>query len=74
MKTFNLKKFNKTLWQIHQFIIGAEKLGYGEVELVIKTHDYISKKIEMKARKPKKKTIRKSIRKGVQINERSGLK
>lgn len=58
---------NKTLQQINDFILKAKELGYGEVELVIKTHDYISKTIEMKAVKPKKDTLQKSIKKKVRV-------
>jgi len=60
-----LKKHNKTLWQVNKFIIDAEKLGYGEVVLTIKTHNYLTKIIEMTAKKAKKATIRKSVTKRI---------
>lgn len=74
-----LKTYNPTLYQINEFILKARELGYGEIELVIKTHDYISKMIELKAIKPKKKTLQKSVTKRVMIvpkkrKERGGKK
>ena len=65
----NLKEYNPTLYQINEFILKAKELGYGEIELVIKTHDYKSKTVEMKAVKPKGKTLQKSIKKKIRINE-----
>jgi len=62
-----LKKYNLTLYQINNFILDVEKMGYGEVELVIKTHDYRAKIVDMRATKPKGKTMRKSITKKVMI-------
>lgn len=62
-----LKKYNPHLYQINKFILDAKKLGYGEIELCIKTHDYVSKRIEMKAVKPKKITLAKSIKKRVVV-------
>jgi len=65
-----LKRFNPTLHQIHEFIVNAKALGYGEIELTIKTHNYINKIVEMKAVKPKKKTLAKSITKRVVVNSK----
>ena len=65
--TEQLKKENKTLWQINEFILDVERMGYGEVEITIKSHDYKAKIIGMKAVKPKKKTIRKSIGKKIMV-------
>ncbi len=65
-----LKKYNPTLYDIHKFIVDARKLGYGEIELTIKTHDYVSKIVEMKAIKPNKKTIAKSITKRVMVKKK----
>lgn len=64
-----LKKINSTLWEINKFIIDAKKLGYGEILLTIKTHDYISKMVDLKAVKPKKKTMAKSVTKRVMIRK-----
>ena len=69
-----LKKYNSTLYEINKFILDAEKLGYGSVELVIKTHDYIAKIIDLKAVKPKKKTLIKSITKRVIVPKKKGGK
>jgi len=65
-----LKKHNPTLYQINEFILKAKELGYGEIELCIKTHDYVSKIVELKAVKPKKKTLAKSITKRVVVNSK----
>ncbi len=69
MDTKELKQFNPTLHTIHTFIVDAKKLGYGEIELTIKTHDYISKMVDMKAVNPNKKTLAKSIKKRVMVKE-----
>jgi len=69
-----LKKYNPTLYDIHKFIVDAKELGYGEIEIVIKTHDYVAKIVEMKAIKPKKKTIAKSITKRVMIKKKQPKK
>ena len=63
------KKVNPVLYQIHTFILDAGKLGYGEVELVIKSHAYVAKMVDMKAVKPKEKTLRKSITKRIVIKK-----
>jgi hypothetical protein len=68
--TQQLKKYNPTLYQINKFILNAKKLGYGEVELTIKTHDYVSKIIEMKAIKPEKETLAKSVTKRVMVGKK----
>jgi hypothetical protein len=65
-----LKKYNSTLYQINEFILNAKKLGYGEIELIIKTHNYVNKIVEMKAVKPKKKKLPKSITKRVMVAEK----
>ena len=62
-----LEQFHPTLYQIHKFIVGAKELGYGEVELIIKTHDYVAKIFDMKAIKPKKKTLQKSVTKRIMV-------
>ena len=72
--TAQLKKFSPILYDIHKFIIDAKKLGYGSVELVIKTHNYVNKVVEMKAVKPKKKTLVKSITKKVMIKSKKNEK
>lgn len=63
-----LKKENETLWQINEFIVDAEELGYGEIELVVKTHDYMSKFVELKAVNPDKKTIARSRMKKIKVD------
>lgn len=70
MNSKQLKKYNPTLYAIHKFIIDAKKLGYGEIELTIKTHDYVSKIVEMKAVKPKKKTMAKSVTKRIMVKKK----
>ena len=67
-----LKKYNPTLHQIDQFIRDAKKLGYGEIELTIKTHDYISKIVELKAIKPKTKKLAKSVTKRIMVKKKGG--
>ena len=67
MNSKQLKKYNPTLYDIHKFIVDAKELGYGEIEIVIKAHDYVAKIVELKAVKPKKKTMAKSITKKVMI-------
>jgi hypothetical protein len=62
-----LKKYNPTLHQINEFILNAKELGYGEIELTIKTHDYVSKIVELKAIKPEKETLAKSVTKRVMV-------
>lgn len=64
-----LKKQNPTLYQINKFITDAKRLGYGEIELVIKTHDYISKMVEMKAVKPTQESLPKSITKRIMVGK-----
>lgn len=65
--TEQLKQFHPTLYQIHDFILKAKELGYGEIILTIKTHDYVSKTIDMDAIKPNKKTIATRIRKRILV-------
>ncbi len=65
-----LKKYNPTLHQIDQFIRDAKKLGYGEIEIVVKTHDYISKIVVLKAVKPSKKTFAKSVTKRIMVKKK----
>ena len=65
-----LKEVNPTLYQINEFIISAGKLGYGEIVLTVKAHDYVARVIDMQAIKPKGKTIAKSITKRVMIKEK----
>ena len=60
-----LEKFHPTLKQIHDFIINSTELGYGEVLLNIKCHDYINKMVEMRAQQPKDKTIQVSVTKRI---------
>jgi len=62
-----LKKIHPTLYGIHKFIIDAKKLGYGSIEFDVSTHDYKAKMVTMKAVKPKKKTIGKSMTKRIMI-------
>ena len=62
-----LKEFSPHLYQVNSFIVDAKKLGYGEIELTIKTHNYISKMIDVKAVKPKNKTLAKSISKRIVV-------
>ena len=62
-----LKTLNPTLYDIHIFIIDAKKLGYGEIELTIKSHDYVSKIVEMRAIKPDKKKLAKRLMKKVMV-------
>jgi len=64
-----LKEQNKTLWQIHEWILEAEKLGFGIMEFEIKTHDYAAKALSMKATEPKDKALQKSITKRVMIKK-----
>jgi hypothetical protein len=68
--TQQLKKYNPTLYQINEFILNAKKLGYGEIEFAIKTHNYVSKIIDIKAVKPKKRTLAKSVTKKIVVNSR----
>ena len=63
-----MDKHNQTLTQIHEFILKAGELGYGEVVLTIKAHDYRARIVDMKAEGPGKKTIAKSITKRVMID------
>ena len=72
--TFNkqLKKFNPTLYQIHRWILDAKKLGFGSMEFEIKTHDYVSKVITMKAVEPKDKKLQKSITKRIMVKKEKG--
>ena len=69
--TFNkqLKKFNPTLYQIHQWILDAKKLGFGSMEFEIKTHDYVVRILSMKATKPKDKVSQKSITKKIIVKK-----
>ena len=62
-----LKEFHPTLYNVHRFIIDAKKLGYGSIEFEVSTHDYVSKMIIMKAVKPEKKTLGKSMTKRIMI-------
>jgi len=62
-----LKETNPALYQIHSFILKAEELGFGSVEIVVKIHDYLAKIIDLKATKPKKKTMQKSFSKRVMV-------
>jgi len=64
-----LKETNPTLWQIHEFILKAEELGFGSVEIVVKIHEYLAKIIDLKATKPKKKTMQKSFSKRVMVGK-----
>ncbi len=64
-----LKKHNPTLYQIHSFITSAKDLGYGEIEFTISAHDYQAKVISVKAVKPNKKTLAKSVTKRVMIKK-----
>jgi len=70
----NLKEENPALYQIHQFILKAEELGYGSVEIEVKIHDYVSKIIDLKAVKPKKKTMQRSFSKRVMIKKKVDTK
>lgn len=70
MNEEQLKIFHPTLHDIHQFIMDAEKLGYGEIEITVKAHDYKAKIVVLKAVKPKKKTMAKSITKRIMIKKR----
>lgn len=67
-----LKEVNPTLYQIHVFIIDVAKLGYGEIEFMVKSHDYLSKMIDIKAVKPEVKTLPKSIGKKIIITPQKG--
>lgn len=62
-----LKKHNKTLYQINLFILQAKELKYGEIQFTVKTHNYINSIVEMKAIKPKTKTMAQSVTKRVMI-------
>ena len=62
-----LKKTNPTLYQIHKWIVKIEAEGWGEIEFTVKSHDYKAKMVTMKAVKPKKKTIGKSMTKRIMI-------
>lgn len=75
MKDFaqQLKEFNPTLYDIHSFIVDAAELEYGEIEFTVKTHNYMAKIVEMKAVKPKKKTMVKSITKRVMIDSKQKI-
>lgn len=62
-----LKKQNPTLYSIHKFIVDAEKLGYGEIEFAIKTHNYKTKTIDMAAVKPQKNKKAKGVTKRIVV-------
>ena len=64
-----LKEFSPTLHQIHIFIMDAAKLGYGEIEFVVKTHDFASKIVEMKAVSPEKESLPRSITKRIMVGK-----
>ena len=49
-----LEQFNPKLKEIHDYIVGMASLGYGEIVLTIKCHNYMSKMVDLKAVKPKK--------------------
>ena len=66
-----LKKHNPALYQIHQWIMEVEEKGWGEIEFIVKAHDYKARMIDMKAVKPKGKTLRKSITKKVMVKCKS---
>lgn len=70
MNTKDLKAFNPTLYSIHNFIVDAKKLGYGEIEFTIKTHNYAAKVIDMKAVDPKSKTLAKSVTKRIVVKKK----
>jgi len=63
-----LKK-HPTLYQIHLWILKVEEEGWGEVEFVVKCHDYKAKTIDMKAIKPKNKNV-KSFTKRIRVDNR----
>jgi hypothetical protein len=65
-----LKKDYPILYQIHQWILKAKELEYGEMEFVIKAHDYEARQVVMKAVKPKKRERAKSITKKVMIKKK----
>ncbi len=69
--TQQLKKHNPTLYQINKFIISAKELGYGEIEFTINAHNYQAKIVSMKAVKPDKKTLAKSVTKRIMVKEKS---
>ena len=67
MNTDQLKKDNPVLYQIHIWIMKVEQEGWGEIEFTIKSHNYKAKMVIMKAVKPEKKTLGKSMTKRIMI-------
>lgn len=70
----DLKETNPTLYQINEFILKAKELEYGEMEFTVKIHNYNARIIDMKAVKPKKKTMPKSVTKRVMIKKNENKK
>ncbi len=65
-----LKDSFPTLYQVHQFLLHAETLGYGQMEFTITVHNYQAKTVEMKAVEPQKEGAAKSITKKLVIAKR----
>lgn len=63
-------KYPKIHKQIHKWILEAEEKGWKEVEIVIKTHAYKLQWIDLKAIKPKKDAIAKSMSERIKVERK----